>query len=72
MNSTDFREKIKDRLEECKLSQNAVCKRAGVNPGNFSRWLNARDTGKISTDKLESIADVLNLDLEPYDECPED
>ena len=68
--STDFRESIKQRMDECEMTQRDVCRLADVNPGNFSRWLNNRETGKISTAGLEAIADALNMDLEHYDECP--
>jgi transcriptional regulator with XRE-family HTH domain len=57
-------EKLGDQLRravnECGLSRNELCRRTGINKGNFSRFM--AGTAGLSLQSLEDLAEVLGFE----------
>ena len=48
-------------IQEHELSRYAICKAAAVDPGQMHRFI--KGTGRLTTDSLDRIGSVLNLQL---------
>ena len=54
-------DQLRKLILEHELSRYAICKAAAVDPGQMHRFI--KGTGRLTTDSLDRIGSVLNLQL---------